>query len=147
MKQKITLKRYVKRRNGVALGANGSLKSMFLRAFGAENFALFWHYWNPIWSYFLAKYILQPLKRIVPKWLAMMFTFTISGALHDLIVSLLKREYVFLLTPWFTLMAIVALCTQRFKFSKAQYTFWVRAVVNILYLVLSFLVTIQMLDY
>jgi len=44
----------------------------------------FWQYWNPIFGYYLAKYVDSPLRRIVPRSVALVLTFVICGALHDL---------------------------------------------------------------
>ena len=46
----LTLEAYVKHRNGVPLGASGSLENMLVRSLGAGTFAKFWQYWNPIWG-------------------------------------------------------------------------------------------------
>lgn len=45
-----TLSEYVERRNGVPLGARGSLANMLRRSLGARSFAGFWRYWSPIWG-------------------------------------------------------------------------------------------------
>jgi hypothetical protein len=58
--KKLTLSEYVKHRNGLPLGASGSLQNMLIRSFGAGTFARFWQYWNPIWGYALGRYIYAP---------------------------------------------------------------------------------------
>ena len=55
--KKYSLAEYVKYRNGVSLGAKGSLVNMLKNSFGAGSFRQFWKYWNPIWGYYLFKYI------------------------------------------------------------------------------------------
>ena len=62
-KRNLTLAQYVKRRNGVALGYSGSFSNMLHRSFGAGTLAKFWQYWNPIWGYYLGRYIHGPLKK------------------------------------------------------------------------------------
>jgi len=61
-KRKLTLAQYVRRRNGVPLGASGSLRNMFYRSLGAGSIAGFWRYWNPVFGYYLGRYIYAPLK-------------------------------------------------------------------------------------
>ncbi|WP_394205211.1 acyltransferase [Shewanella waksmanii] len=106
MPRSLTLAHYVKRRNGVALGASGSLSNMLNNALGAGSFALFWHYWNPIWGYYLGRYVMQPTNRFLPHSAAVIITFAVSGALHDLAISLVKFNLVWPLTPWFSLMGV-----------------------------------------
>ncbi|WP_368389617.1 acyltransferase [Thalassotalea sp. 1_MG-2023] len=138
----LKLSTYVKRRTGVNLGHSHSLKNMFVRSFGANSFALFWHYWNPIWSYYLAKYIQKPCSRIMPHSFALIITFTISGALHDLAVSLVKLTPIFFFTPWFLLMAILVIAVNLLKVNYANLTWGGRAFINASFIVSSFLITI-----
>ena len=100
----ITLAQYVQRRNGVPLGASGSLSNMLARSFGAGSFAGFWEYWNPIWGYYLGRYVCAPLRGILPAALALLLTFAVSGAVHDLATTLVRGSLALLFTPWFTLM-------------------------------------------
>ena len=88
----LSLKQYVKRRNGVPLGASSSLTNMLKNALGAKNFSQFWLYWNPIWGYYLATKIQKPLTQFLPHSIALILTFSISGLLHALAVSLIKKE-------------------------------------------------------
>ena len=41
--------------------------------------------------------IMKPLSRLFPIWLAIIITFTISGALHDLFVMIVKWRFTFFL--------------------------------------------------
>ena len=84
---------YVKKRNGVPLGANNSLKNMMIRSLGAGEFSTFWKYWNPIWSYYLRKYIFKPLKIIVPPALSLILTFAFCGFYHDLVIMLFRWNF------------------------------------------------------
>ena len=70
-RKKLTLSEYVRRRNGVPLGAPGSLRNMLRRSFGARSFAGFWQYWNPVFGYCLGRYIFVPLKRVSPPSVAL----------------------------------------------------------------------------
>lgn len=106
---KLGLRQYVKRRNGVPLGHSQSLGNMFRRAFGARSFDGFWVYWNPIWSYYLARFVFRPCAAKVGEKLGYWFTFIVSGALHDVIVGLVVGEAIFTFTPFFAVLGATAL--------------------------------------
>lgn len=99
----MTLGEYVKRRNGVAAGAPGSLRNMLVRAFGAPTLGGFWRHWNPVFGYYLARYVHAPLRRVVGPGLAIVLTFAACGAIHDLVTMAVRRAPAFLFTPWFVL--------------------------------------------
>lgn len=139
----LSLSAYVKRRTGVKLGHPDSLKNMLVRSLGANSFALFWHYWNPIWSYYLAKFIQKPCSRIIPPPLALIITFFISGALHDIAVSLVKFTPIFFFTPWFILMAIAVIIVNRLNINYAKLTWGFRALINSSFIGMSFLLTMM----
>jgi len=137
----ITLAQYVKKRTGVPLGHKDSMRNMLSRSLGASSFYLFWRYWNPIWSYYLSRYVMKPSNEVLPVWCAVLVTFAVSGALHDLAVSIVKLKPVFFFTPWFSVMAVVVLISQ---FSQLQFSFapwWLRALANISFVVLSYWLT------
>ncbi len=131
MHRTITLAEYVKKRNGVSLGASGSMTNMLKRSLGASSFYLFWQYWNPIWGYYLSRKIMKPLSQFLPLWLAIIFTFAVSGALHDLAITLVKLKFTFLFTPWFTLMSFIVLATKKFGISYSEHHWLIRASINI----------------
>ena len=141
--RQLTLAQYVKRRNGVALGGKGALGKMFKRSFGSGTFEGFWRYWNPLWGYFLAKWFFIPLKNFLPTALAVMITFAISGALHDLAVILLTKKISYLITLWFSVMGVflVLLTSLNVNYEKAH--FIVRATINLSIIVLSYLLASQ----
>ena len=142
MHRTISLSEYVKKRNGVALGASGSMGNMLKRSLGASSFYLFWQYWNPIWGYYLSRKIMKPLSRLLPIWLAIVMTFAISGALHDLAVTLVKWRFTFFFTPWFTLMGFMVLATKRFRISYKEYHWVIRASINITLVLVCLVLTI-----
>ncbi|GHE78012.1 MBOAT family O-acyltransferase [Thalassotalea profundi] len=131
MYRTITLSEYVKRRNGVALGASGSMTNMLKRSLGASSFYLFWQYWNPIWGYYLSRNIMKPLSGLLPKGLAIILTFAVSGALHDAAITLVKWEFTFYFTPWFILMSFMVIATKKFGISYREHHWLVRALINI----------------
>ena len=104
--KKLTLSEYVRRRNGVPLGAPGSLRNMLRRSFGARSFAGFWQHWNPIFGYYLGKYVFVPLKRISPPSVALVLTFVVTGIVHDVVTMAIRQDVAFLFTPWFLFLGI-----------------------------------------
>ena len=131
MHKTISLSEYVKKRNGVALGASGSMSNMLKRSLGAGSFYLFWQYWNPIWGYYLSRNIMKPLRQWFPIWLALIMTFAVSGALHDLAISLVKMKFTYFFTPWFSLMGITVLVTKKLGISYGVYSWPIKASINI----------------
>jgi hypothetical protein len=137
----IRLNQYVKKRTGLGLGASGSLQNMLSRSLGAKSFSHFWRYWNPIWSYYLSRYVMRPLSKWIPQWLAIMITFAVSGALHDLAVTLLKWHAIFFFTPWFAVMGAVVLVTSKLNFEYANFPWAIRALFNVAIIVTCYLLT------
>jgi len=105
----ISLQTYVRRRNGVPLGSPDSLKNMLTRSLGAGSFDAFWQYWNPIWGYYLSRYVMKPVNNVAPSWLAILCTFLVSGLLHDIAISLVKWEVTWLFTPWFGFLSLLVI--------------------------------------
>jgi hypothetical protein len=130
MQSKLSLSKYVKRRTGVALGANHSMRNMLSRSFGAKSFPVFWHYWNPIWSYYLSRNVMRPLSAILPVPIAIFLTFLVSGALHDLAVTLVKWKPVMFFTPWFGLMGLIVISSSKFGITYGKFAWHNRALIN-----------------
>ncbi len=145
MHKTLSLSEYVKRRNGVAMGAKYSMRNMLFRSFGASSFAIFWHYWNPIWGYYLSRYVMDPIRLTLPRWCAVICTFSVSGFLHDFAVSLVKWQIIFIFTPWFAAMGLIVVITEYCRFSYRSVPWLVRALINILIIVSSFCF-IKMID-
>jgi len=143
MHKTITLSEYVKKRNGVALGASGSMTNMLKRSLGASSFYLFWQYWNPIWGYYLSCKVMKPLSQLLPIWLAIIMTFAVSGALHDLAITVVKWKLTFFFTPWFTLMSFIVLATKNLGISYREYHWLIRASINISLVAVCLVVTRQ----
>ncbi|WP_160151547.1 acyltransferase [Microbulbifer sp. ALW1] len=141
MQNSVSLSQYVKKRNGVALGANRSMRNMLSRSLGAGSFPIFWHYWNPIWGYYLSRNMMKPLGLFLPSWLAVIFTFLVSGALHDLAVSLVKWKVITFFTPWFAFMGIAVVLSKYLSISYRPYPWFVRASINVLFIGSTLLVT------
>lgn len=128
----MNLSDYVKRRNGVPLGDRGSLRNMLSRSLGAGKFSIFWQYWNPIWGFYLGKYIFKPLKIILSPALSLIITFTFCGFLHDSAIMLLRWHFELLLTPWFLLMGFCVVLGDFAKINYSKFRWIIRASINIL---------------
>jgi len=131
MKKKLTLSEYIKRRNGIPFGAPGSLSNSLYRSFGSASFAGFWRVWNPIWGFYLGRYVFLPLKSHVPAAIALLLTFAISGALHDLAVMAVRWHYLFFFTPWFFLMGLTVVISNRLEINYRKLNWYGRASINL----------------
>ena len=132
--QSMTLAEYVRQRNGVPLGDSRSLRNMLIRSFGAGSFGQFWQYWNPIWGYGLGKYVYAPLQRFLPPAVALVMTFVVSGAVHDLATMAIRRTGAFLFTPWFFLLGIGVVVGRGLNMDFSERPWLVRAGINLTYL-------------
>lgn len=142
--QRTTLGQYVAMRNGVPLGDGRSLRNMLQRSFGAASFAGFWQQWNPIWGYGLGRYVHAPLRRALPPAVAFILTFAISGGLHDLATMAVSWSPAFLFTPWFVLLGMGAVLGRAAGMDLGKRPFWVRATVNLAYLLVCLLPALAM---
>ena len=127
----MTLSEYVLKRNGIPLGAQGSLLKNLQNSFGAGSNVLFWKYWNPIWGFYLFKYIYLPLNRYLSKSMSSIVTFGVSGALHDLAIGLLGLGWQYFLTVWFVMMGAFMNISKSLNIWYGSFGFSSRAVINI----------------
>ena len=134
---------YVKRRNGVPLGDSNSLRNMLSRSLGAGKFSIFWQYWNPIWGFYLGKYIFKPLKLILPQALSLIITFVVCGFIHDLVIMILKWKFTLLLTPWFLFMGFCVILGDYLKIDYSKFSWIVRAVINIVIILVCLFLAYQ----
>lgn len=146
-RRSLTLAQYVHRRNGVPLGASGSLSNMLYRSLGAGSFTKFWQYWNPIWGYALGRFIYFPLKQYLPAALALILTFTISGVIHDFATMLIRQSGAFLFTPWFFLMGVVVIIEQIFQVDYSKQQRLMRVVINLIYVLSCLAITLTLKHY
>lgn len=70
-----------------------------------------------------------------------MITFAVSGALHDLAVTLLKWHAIFFFTPWFAVMGAVVLVTSKLNLEYANFPWTIRALFNVAIIVACYLLT------
>ena len=140
----LTLGAYVRRRNGVPMGAPGSLSNMLYRAFGARSFDAFWQHWNPVFGYYLGRFVFVPGKRFMPAWLALIVTFVFTGVLHDAVTMAVRGDVAFLFTPWFLFLGLGVVGAKATGMNLGDTAWGVRALVNSAYvtasLALAFLV-------
>lgn len=141
-RRQMTMNDYVQYRNGVPLGATGSLQNMLVRSLGAGTFAKFWQYWNPIWGYVLGRYIYAPLNRFLPAAVALILTFLISGAIHDLATMLVRGAPAFFFTPWFFLMGVVVVFGRLLKLDYSNQAFQLRVAINVTFILVCLIITI-----
>lgn len=114
------------------MGAANSLRNMIYRSLGGGKFSIFWKYWNPIWSYYLGKYIFKPLKTIFPPSLSLLITFVFCGFLHDLAIMLVNWDFILLFTPWFLFMGFCVILGDYAKIDYSNFRWTIRAFINIL---------------
>lgn len=134
---------YIEKRNGVPLGASHSMRNMLYRSLGAGDFSTFWKYWNPIFSYYLGKYIFKPLKRLLPTEVSLILTFIFCGILHDTVTILVSWKFTLFFTLWFLLMGICVVISNYFKISYSRYHWIFRAFVNILIIGICFILAFK----
>ncbi len=140
--RRLTLAQYIRRRNGVPLGSAGSLRNMLRRSLGAGSFAGFWQYWNPVWGYGLARYVYSPLKRVLPTTAALIMTFVVCGALHDLVIMAVRGSATFLFTPWFFLLGVGVVFGRAVGIDFLSRPWLFRACVNLTYIGACLAVTV-----
>lgn len=141
-RRRMTLGRYVAHRNGVPLGARGALTAMLHRTLPAGSFAGFWRYWNPVFGFDLGAYVHQPLRRIVPNEVAMVAAFAVSGAIHDLVPTLVRGSITVLFTPWFGLLGIGVVVSSAAGLDFSHRRPAERVAINLAYLAAGLLVTL-----
>ncbi|WP_189606134.1 acyltransferase [Salinimicrobium marinum] len=128
---KLTLNQYIKKRNGVSMGSPGSLRNNLNRSLGAKNFSTFWNYWNPIFGYYLGKFIFKPLKITFPVSVSLVLTFIFCGLIHDAVTTLVRGNISFFFTTWFLLMSLAVLFTRILKHDFSPRSWMVRALINL----------------
>ncbi len=136
-RRRVTLWRYVRKRNGVRAGAPGSMSNMLRRSFGASTLAGFWRHWNPIWGYELSRFVNQPLNRVLPLSLALVLTFVVSGLIHDAVIMALRGEPAFIFTTWFFFLALGVVADEAFRWNFGGRPWMVRAGLMLAYLGVS----------
>ena len=133
--RELTLSQYIRRRNGLPAGARGSLRNMLDRSLGAGSFAGFWQHWNPVVGYGLGRYVFTPLRRVFPSSIAVVASFIVSGAIHDLVTMAVRGSPAFLFTPWFFLLGLGVLAGRAARMDLSDQPWLTRAAVNTVYVI------------
>ena len=131
--RELTLSQYIRRRNGLPAGARGSLRNMLHRSLGAGSFAGFWQHWNPVFGYGLGRYVFAPLRHVAPPAIAVLLTFIVSGAIHDLVTMAVRGDLAFLFIPWFFFLGLGVIGGRAMRMDLSGRPWLVRATVNIVY--------------
>lgn len=100
MSGRLTYRSYERRRLGDRRGLAAVVR-MSRRAFTAPSFGAFWRIWNPLFAYYLYRWCYAPFARSLPRSSAVILTFAVSGAIHDVFASLAVRGPYLLFTPVF----------------------------------------------
>lgn len=139
--RQLSLAHYVRRRNGVALGTPGALTNMLRRSLGANSITQFWQFWNPVFGYYLGRYVFRPARSIglSYSW-ATLITFCVSGAIHDLATGLVRQQFVFVCTPWFMLMGIGLLISRSMNMNLKSMRWGSKAMVHLTYVSVCLLI-------
>lgn len=106
---------------------------MFHRSLGASSFAGFWRHWNPVFGYTLGRYVFAPLKLAMPSSLALVATFVVCGAVHDLVTMAVRGSPAFLFTPWFFFLGVGVVLGQALGLDLSHRSWPVRAAANLAY--------------
>jgi hypothetical protein len=77
----------------------------------------------------------------LPFWLATILTFVVSGGLHDIAVILVKWRITFFFTPWFFIMGLLVVVTKQLNISYRTYSWLIRAVFNLAFILMSLMLT------
>jgi D-alanyl-lipoteichoic acid acyltransferase DltB (MBOAT superfamily) len=115
---------------------------MLYRSLGAGSFAGFWRYWNPVFGYALGSYIYSPLRRVLPRAIALVSTFVVCGALHDLVTMAIRGSVAFLFTPWFFCLGTGVVLGNSIGMDLSSRPWTVRAGINLTYIVACLAVTL-----
>lgn len=144
---KITLADYIKKRNGVAMGSPKSLRNNLYRSLGAKNFTTFWTYWNPIFGYYLGKYIFKPLKKFLPVGISLLLTFIFCGMVHDTVTTFYRGQLSLFFSVWFLFMGLSVLITKTFKHNFSKQIWVMRAGINLGIIGICGVLTIYTIEY
>jgi len=138
----MTLTDYIKKRNGVSIGSPKSLRNNLYRSLGSKNFSTFWNYWNPIFGYYLGKFIFKPLKKIFPVAISLLFTFIICGLIHDTVTTIFRGKISFFFSIWFLFMGLAVLITRTLKHNFSRQVWMARAFINLSIIITCLILTI-----
>lgn len=120
------------------MGHPQSLTNNLYRSLGAKNFSSFWHYWNPIFGYYLGIKIFKPIKRFLPTAISLIITFGFCGLIHDAVTVLFHGHTSLLFSIWFLFMGSTVLVTKYFKNNFSDKKWIIRALANLFFILICF---------
>lgn len=115
------LKSYANRKFGNKKSLTGGLIYMLKASFLSNTFKGFWQQWNPLWSYFLTFYVYRTSRKVIPNSLAILFTFAVSGFLHDVFVMVLLQKPYYLFTLIFFTFGLIVCVESVIKISLNKF--------------------------
>jgi D-alanyl-lipoteichoic acid acyltransferase DltB (MBOAT superfamily) len=115
---------------------------MLERSFGAGTFAGFWRHWNPVFGYYLGRYIDSPLRRVVPRSVALILTFVFCGVLHDLVTTTIRGSVSLFFTPWFLFFGLGVILGRLAGWNFSSRPWVARATINALYVFVCLALTL-----
>lgn len=133
-----SLNDFVRKRTGRSLGASGSLRAMLKRSFGAASPRIFWQYWNPVFGYYLGKYVYQPSRSIFPPLLSLFITFAVSGLIHDAVTFAVRGFTNFFFLIFFLTSALILILSEYLNIHWSKYSLPVRVLFNLAHISGSF---------
>lgn len=80
-----------------------------------------------MFSYHLYYRCYKPLARFLPRSLAVILTFAVSGAIHDLFASLVTADLFVLFVPVFVVFGLLVVVEEGIGSSFVGMPFWLRA--------------------
>ena len=150
-----TLKQFIELRLGKQTSEINLLKEMLVLSFGTNSFHEFWHYWNPVYGYYLYYKCYKPLQKYFPRSLCVILTFVASGFfLHDLPFGWWIRLIRFFhtgnfplpfVTIWFSLMGVVTLITRVLKVDMREQKLAFRVMLNTLCIIVPFAIALGLM--
>jgi hypothetical protein len=124
-------------RLGTPTGPWQAAQRMLTRSFGARSSIAFWRYWNPVYGYFLYYWSYRPLRRYLPRPIALILTFALCGfLLHDIVH--IAFTGIPLVTMWFVVLGAGAYASEALGMDLSRRPYMVRAGAQVLYLLGSF---------
>jgi hypothetical protein len=126
----LTYNEYERRRLGRPATQWAGVVTMVYRSFGAASFGRFWRYWNPLFSYYLYYKCYRPLAQVLPRSLAVVLTFAVSGTVHDLAASFLLGQVYVLFLPVFAFFGVLVVIEEAFRLDLTWASVPFRAVIH-----------------
>lgn len=134
MSSRTSFRDFTMKRMGNPTGPWDALGRMFSLSFRAKSFADFWRYRNPVYHYFLSYWIYRPIRRVLPRSVAVLLSFTFCGFFfHDLF--LLPFTHMPLITVWFLFLGAGVVAGEIFQMDLSFRPPLFRIVINAVYIV------------